>query len=205
MAPSRREVLLIISVSVAGCAGASESEPSTTDSPTEVESPTTRTRNPQTNTPVFKIHSADGLPSKCPEPDYAYHATTAVPYPTPSASVHKRSAIELAVEIEAAYLDNWTILTRSPYPTPTADSDTPHPHNVEYPDASAEYESRTAIQQTERGFVVHLAYKRMVNGDFLGNYTVNYYLTDGLIVRAQREGYHFPGPNPTTDGTLLEC
>lgn len=205
MAPLRREVLLIICASIAGCAGSADSDPSTSDSPTGSEPATETPRTHQTETPVFAIHSTDGLPSECPEPDYAYYATTAVPYPTPSASVDKRSAIQMVMEIEAAYLDNWTILTRSPYPTPTADPETPHTHKVEYPDASAEYESRSVIQRSEHGFVVHLEYERVVNGDSLGHYTVNYYLTAEKIVRAEREGYHDPGPNPTTDGTLLEC
>lgn len=160
----------------------------------------------------FENLSTDGMPTECPQPDYAYHAVTPVPYPTPSVPDDADSVVKLAAGIEAAYLDNWVVLNYDPLDSGTTTPDTPTPSHVDYPDVAASYETRTVLQETENGvvttesaFVVHLRYERLVAGDVEGRYTVNYYLAESAVARAEAEGYGRPGPHPTDEGVLLSC
>lgn len=205
MPPSTRRTLLarvatLSTVVLAGCTGETSDEPTgrtppaADDTTAGADDPTVGTT---TETPVFEHLSTDGMVADCPMPDYASHATTPVPYPTPAAPEDAGAAIDLVTDIEAAYLDNWVVLNYDPLPTPTEPE-------VQYPAVSASYDART-VRQHETGVVVHLQYERRVAGDLEGTYTVSYYLTPSSVARAETPGYHRPGPHPTEEGVLLTC
>lgn len=194
MPPSTRRTFLAgiatpLTAVPAGCLGRQSDEP---------------TVGSTTDTPGFEGLSTDGMTTECPMPDYAFHATTPVPYPTPAASTDAGVAIDLATDIEAAYLDNWVVLNYEPLPTATTTSGREAAPDIQYPAVSASYQSRRVLQRTP-GVVVHLEYERLINGDVAGRYTVNYYLTASAVARAEATGYRQPGPHPTEEGVLLSC
>ena len=156
-----------------------------------------------TEAPFTDVSMAEA-PAGCPMPDYASHARTPAPYPTPSLSSSDQAAADLAVNMEAAYLTNWVTKNRTPKPTPTQTrSSTAHP-TVDYPAVEATYDNKT-VYRFDGGAIVHLEYIRTVGDDRQSKYTVNYYFAEDAVARAEASGYSSPGPHPIKDGIVLTC
>jgi len=221
MSPASRRAFLgaLVSGSLAllsGCSGAlfggsttNEDDKNTESVKSEKGSKASKTnttgRSTQTSTPVFTDFSIENVSTTCPEPDYAYHAVTPVPYPTPVEPANINSVIGFLTDVESAYLDNWVVLNYDPIPTPTSTPETPTPHEVDYPEIFASYQKKVILQDMAKAFVIHFQYERIVGDKVEGRYTVNYYISSEGLARAEEEGYVYPGPHPTEDGKLISC
>ncbi len=124
----------------------------------------------------------------------------------PANPASRESAVERAVRIETAFVENQVVLDREPPTyTPTDGRTSETAVRDAYPDVTVGYERRETLQHTDRNWVVHLQYTRHLDDDVEGRYTVNYYISGYNAARAAVEGFEYPGPHPTDEGVLLNC
>ena len=130
----------------------------------------------------------------------AYHRTP-LPPPERPATVTRETAVDYAVSYEAFALTYLAVEESGP-DTVTA---TDEIAEFTFPDTEMRDVSTAVIADVEGGFVVRVAYTRVVDGDSRGTYTITYYLTGERTVRTETEGDVSPGPNPATSGVVQRC
>ncbi|MFB6296257.1 MAG: hypothetical protein ABEH66_05385 [Halobacteriales archaeon] len=167
---------------------------------TQVGSVTTPTENPVESGTPFETVGLHDPPTECNYIDSSYYETTPAPYPTQPRTLTNESALSLAVKYERAYLRNWIV--RNADPLGMDEYGEPR-----YPNIEAEYKARQVRRVGPDEYVVHLRYIREITNGSIEETrrTVNYYISPSNVSRAATNGSHYPGPNPTTEGRVLDC
>ena len=209
---SRRRILTGVSslIILSGCSqtGLEDSESPSSDETTISVSSSSKTRSEmKESTPdMFDNLDIETDQTWCPKSDHwepNYHRTPMPPPARPS-NLTQQATVEYVKSYESYVLTYMAVNEFGPQ-TPSPPTPTNRPEILEFPDTEIQNSSITILDDFKDGFVVQISYSRLIEEDFKGEFTVNYYVSPEYTIRAEEDGDISPGPNPTRSGTILRC
>jgi hypothetical protein len=208
--PSRRSVLAAASLGLAstvgGCLGPSDADDRSTETRERPHGDTATATDSDARTAVDTATAITddvaALPEECVTDEFAgYTGTTPQPTPERPAEPTPESAVDYARTYERYYLAYLALYDIGPR---TPDGRTGLPAH-DFPEVTLAEATAEPLEAGDGRAVVRLAYDRVFEGDSRGPYTVTYYVSTEVTVRAETAGRVSPGPDPLADGRVQQC